>query len=46
MACRHALVEINDRQKVRLGLRFSTHPIADVQLIQSLQSIGHFSTNC
>jgi hypothetical protein len=37
MVRRHALVEVDDRQKVRLGLRFSTHPRADVQLIQQLQ---------
>jgi hypothetical protein len=34
---RHGGVEVDDGQKVRLGLCFSTHAIADVQLIAALQ---------
>ena len=29
MVCGHTLVEVDDRQKVRLGLRFSTHALSD-----------------
>ncbi len=38
MVRRHALVEIDNRQKVRLGLRFSTHALSDITPAKKFQT--------
>jgi hypothetical protein len=45
MVGRHALVEVDDRQKVRRGLRFSTHACSDLTPAKSFKQ-NRFSTNC
>jgi hypothetical protein len=37
MIRRHALVEVDEYQKVRLGLRFSTHAVSDITPAEKFQ---------
>lgn len=46
MVGRHALVEIDDGQKLRLGLRFSTHACSDAPIHNWFQLFSSFSTSC